>query len=272
MAKSEFSETQYVFGYLNEMYFRQSANPNYFPFWEHFMFPTAWFERKFPVDFFADFYSHSEYYQFKRSEHIQQRRGKREIEEGVPAKYLDYYRFKIYNRTNMSHLGQFEKLVQLANSFKTDLVCYCAPCFHTEWEFHEHFNNRTIITNSIKINCLQFNSPVFQPPAFDINDGKKHYMVYKLNTNKGFLCSDPLEIEILPGEMNYEPIQQKERSEKFLKTIDVLYEEFYLNDQVKQQSEKVFTENKAYRFNIVGRHLMQYYDTIWLPKFININR
>lgn len=144
MAKSEFSETQFVFGYISEVYFNHSKYPHFFPFWEYFMFPSTMIEREFPVDFFADYYTHSEYYQFKRSEHLHQRRGSREIAEGVPVTYLDYYRFKIYNRTTITHLGQFEKLKDLARVFPNDLVCYCAPCFHTELEFHHHFRNQEI--------------------------------------------------------------------------------------------------------------------------------
>lgn len=267
MAKSEFSETQFVFGYLNEMYFRQLRHPHFFPFWEYFMFPSTLIEREFPVDFFADFYTHSEYYQFKRSEHLQQRRGAREIDEGVPASFLDYYRFKIYNRTTATHLGQFEKLIQLANHFPTDLICYCAPCFHTEWEFHRHFRNRGIIPNSIIINCNQFNLPQFQRPAFDINDGQDHYMVYKLTSNIGYLCSEPKEIKIFPAKMKAEFSKNNKSREDFFRTIDIIYEEFYLKEEFKDEFNKQITENKGDRFFIVGNYLLQYYNIVWQPIF-----
>lgn len=270
MAKPEFSETQFVFGYLNEMYLRQVRYPHLFPFWEYFMFPSTLIEREFPVDFFADFYTHSEYYQFKRSEYMGHRRGIREISEGVPASYLNYYRFKIYNRTTATHQGQFEKLVALANLFPNDLICYCAPCFHTESEFHNHFTNRTIISNSIIINCNQFNQPLFQVPHFDINDGQDHYMVYKLGINHGYLCSEPKEIKIENAKNRYEIIQNQKDEKPLLSTINALYEKFYLKDELNVELKKQYTENIGERFYIVGSYLLQYYNIVWQPIFREI--
>lgn len=265
MAKPEFSETQFVFGYLNEMYFRQVGNP--IPFWEYFMFPSTLIEREFPVDFFADFYTHSEYYQFKRSDYLERRRGSREIEEGVPTSYLDYYRFKIYNRTTTSNLGQFEKLSELANSFPNDLVCYCAPCFHTEFEFHEHFRKRTIISNSVIINCNQFNQPVFQKPKFDINDGKDHTMVYKLGSTLGYLCSETQEIKIVNAKARFELIKNQKGEKSLLNTINTLYDEFYLKDELEAEFQKQYTDKIDERFYLVGIYLLQYYNIIWQPIF-----
>lgn len=267
MAKPEFSETQFVFGYLNEMYFRQINHPRFFPFWEYFMFPSTLIEREFPVDFFADFYTHSEYYQFKRSEHLESRRGTREIDEGVPASFLDYYRFKIYNRTTATHLGQFEKLNALANSFPNDLVCYCAPCFHTEFEFHNHFRYRSIISNSVIISCNQFNNSSFQPPHFDINDSLDHYMVFKLGSRLGYLCSDPIGIKVELAETRIELVRKQKGEDSFTKTINILYEEFYLKDENKIESQKQYTDNVGERFYTVGRYLLQYYNIVWQPIF-----
>lgn len=267
MAIYEFSETQYVFGYLNEMYFRQVRHPQFFPFWEYFMFPSTLVEREFPVDFFADYFTHSEYYQFKRSEHLQQRRGGREIDAGVPASFLDYYRFKIYNRTTATHLGQFEKLVQLANLFPTDLVCYCAPCFHTEWEFHRHFRNKEIAANSVIIECRQFSNAQFQLPAFNINDKVNHYMVYKLNSSTGFLCSKPKELKVLSAEIRSELSKIKIGKEAFFQTIDTLYEEIYMKEEFKEEFNRQITEKPGERFFIIGNYLFQYYNIVWQPIF-----
>lgn len=275
MAKAEFSETQFVFGYLSEMYFRQVNNPQLFPFWEYFMFPSTIIERDFPVDFFADYYTHSEYYQFKRSEHLEQRRGSREIAEGVPVRFLDYYRFKIYNRRTTTHLGQFEKLRELAQRFPSDLVCYCAPCFHTETEFHYHFRNRNILSNSILIDCRQFNLPAFLPPNFDINDGLDHYFVYKLSSPLGYLCSEPIEFNVSIAKNRKEHFRKNESNKTLKETINVLYEEFYLKDEIYLKGEgpqgfdnKIITDNISKRFYIVGSYLLQYYNIAWQPIFI----
>lgn len=269
MAKSEISETQFVFGYLSELHLRQIRHPHIFPIWMYFMFPSTLIERKFPVDFFADFYTHSEYYQFKRSEHLQQRRGSREIAEGVPHSYLDYYRFKIYNRTTATALGQFEKLIQLSTRFPNDLVCYCAPCFHTENEFHFYFQNRSIIGNSIIIDCHQFDNVDFQPPNFDINDGLDHYLVFKQGTTTGYLCSEPKEIKL----MNAETIAErnlKQEGKSLFETVTLLYNEFYLEDELKTNIEKVRTENFNEQFVIVGKYLLQFYNILWQPNLSDI--
>lgn len=269
MAKSQISETQFVFGYLSELYLRQFRHPHMFPFWAYFMFPSTLIEREFPVDFFADFYTHSEYYQFKRSEHLQQRRGSREIAEGVPSWYLDYYRFKIYNRTSATTLGQFEKLIQLSTRFPSDLVCYCAPCFHTETEFHFHFQNRSIVRNSIIIDCQQFGHANFQPPNFDINDGLDHYLVFKQGTTTGYLCSEPKEIKIMNAKSRAEGYKKQE-GQSLLSAVSVLYNEFYLKDDLKTNIEKVITENVNEQFAIVGKYLLQFYNILWQPKFREI--
>jgi hypothetical protein len=270
MAKPEFSETQFVFGYLNEMYYRHGGHSRFFPFWKYFMFPSTLIEREFPVDFFADFYTHSEYYQFKRSDHFERRRGRIEIHAGVPTSYLDYYRFKIYNRTTATHLGQFEKLVALANYFPNDLVCYCAPCFHTEFEFHNHFRNRTIISNSVIIDCNQFNHPIFNMPNFNINDGIDHYMVYKLGSSFGYLCSEPKDIKIENAKSREEFIKNQKGEKSLFATINSLYEEFYLRDELKAETQKQFTDNIGERFYAVGSYLLQYYNIVWQPIFRKI--
>jgi hypothetical protein len=274
MAVSEFSETQYVFGFLNEMHFYQTQRHPYFPFWEYFMFPSTIIERAFPGDFFVDHYSHSEFYQFKRSDHLAQRRGSAEIRAGLPVNFLDYYRFKVYNRTTFTTTGQFDKLRQLAAVFNTDLVCYAAPCFHTEWEFHENFRNRTILQNSILIECNQFNNPIFLPPNFNINDGASHYFVFKQTGNPCYLCSEPKNVKSINGGQKNDYIKLKKGKEEFLATIKKLYSDFYLEDKLENSSseikpiEKIFTENAGKQLTIVSEYLFRNYNIIWQPIFI----
>lgn len=267
MASAEFSETQFVFGYLTELYFSNYRHHRTSPFWYYFGFPSTFMERNFPVDFFADYYSHSEYYQFKRSEYIGRRRGNAEIRAGVPVSFLKYYRFKIYNRSTVTVKGQFEKLIELANSFKGDLICYCAPCFHTEWDYHHHFSKKSIIQNSIIIDCDQFNSLSFQPPYFDINDGFGHYMAYKLDSPNGYLCSETKEIKTSKGLDRLEKIERNKGREGLIATVNKLYSDFYLKDHIYQQEERPKSDELNAKISLISLYLFNYYSVVWQPIF-----
>ncbi|MFD2943289.1 hypothetical protein [Flavobacterium notoginsengisoli] len=264
MAKSEFSETQFVFGFLNELHSRSSAFG--YSQWSYFMFPSTSLEKDLPVDFFVDFYSHSEYYQFKRSDYLFGRRGAAEIKSGLTNTYLPYYRFHIYNKAStrggMIYPGQFEMLRKLASTFPTDRVYYCAPCFHNEFDFHNYFQNRLILANSIVIDCSQFNQTKFFPPNFDINDGDEHYMIYKLSTN-GYICSQTQEISIQKAEKILE-YSETRKDGNFLATLNTLYNEIYLNDGL-DNIEKLASENIINQIILVQSHLIQNYNIIWNP-------
>ena len=170
MAKSEFSETQFVFAYLRELFQRYSST-----LWSLKAPPDSHFlstvkEKDISADFLIKHYSHSEYYQFKRSDRLKYKLGALEKSAGVAPDFRTYYRFHIYNRRSTmpdgtEKAGQFEKLRDLASN-PGDRVYYCAPCFHTEEEFFDSFNKSTIINRSIRIDCSQFNESRFQLPLF----------------------------------------------------------------------------------------------------------
>lgn len=75
MAEPEFSETQFVFGYLRELFDQYKGtrwSPTASPY---FSLPSTVKEKATSADFLINLYSHSEYYQFKRSHRLKSRRG-----------------------------------------------------------------------------------------------------------------------------------------------------------------------------------------------------
>lgn len=184
MAKSEFSETQFVFGYLNEYLesFRSKYPGRREPFW----FPTTVEEPKFGSDIIMKGLKSINFIQFKRSELMNSRRGKQEIKSGLDRIFLPYYRFKVYNSGNIPQFDRLRDIAGLSNNFK---VYYCAPRFISNQNFQDYFWRREIVRNSVLIDCKQFNQPGFKKPYFDINDGEKHFMVYNYS-NTGYLCSE----------------------------------------------------------------------------------
>ncbi|PHQ27792.1 hypothetical protein [Leeuwenhoekiella nanhaiensis] len=186
MAKPQFSETQFVMGFLSE-YFNhyRSKYPKRKP---PFFLPTTSLEPVFASDFIIRGLSSIEFFQFKRSEFMNARRGDVEIKSGLPKSFKPYYRFKVYND---GHIPQFNRLRAIAALDKRFKVYYCAPKFHSNTEFQTLFWNNKIIENSAIINCNQFNQQGFKPPYFDINDGRQHYIVYNSVSTTGYLCSKP---------------------------------------------------------------------------------
>ena len=62
----------------------------------------------------------------------------------------------------------------------------------------------------------------------------------------------------------------KQERQSLLDTVSALYNEFYLKDELKTNTEKVRTENVNVQFAIVGKHLLQFYNILWQPKFREI--
>lgn len=274
MAEPEISETQFVFAFLRELYERRRAKHTVLPFGYDFYLPTTSEEKEVAADALIKHYSHSEYYQFKRSDRLKQRRGK---QKSIPASYLPYYRFKIYNKetthkkTKVTKKGQFEKLVELTSLTSTDKIYYCAPCFHTQEEFIKFFYTDEVVNNSILINCRQFNDSKFKPPNFDINDGDNHYLVFKLGESKGYACSEPTEI-LLESRESLEAIRTNEISPPFDAYVEKLYYVFYLDDELNNESflipnQKETSLDLLRQVRIVRNYLFAVYDIIWNPIF-----
>ena len=266
MAKPEFSETQYVLGFLSEVITDQFNSPVIYPPFFSFFMPSTIIEPELGVDFVADYYTHSEYFQFKRSEFFGGKRGGPELKANLPISFKPYYRFTIYNDTSKGRPGQFETLKNLASSFPKDLVCYCAPCFHLEVEFHHLFRARALGQQSIIVQCGQFNGSSFNPPQFDINDGYKHTFCFKMALNYGYLCSEAIRVDTT----TYDRVKyrDKDKSRDFISDIGMLYEKFYLANVAEYEIEEAIETTSPYlQFQIVRRYLMQYYDIVWQPRF-----
>ncbi|WP_035336514.1 hypothetical protein [Dokdonia sp. PRO95] len=185
MAKSEFSETQFVMGFLGEYFHQYRVKyPGRKP---PFTLPTTSMEPLTGSDFIIKGLSNLEFYQFKRSELLRTKRGKREIKSGISKDLLPYYRFKVYNHGN---IPQFDRLRDIAKCHPRFKTYYCAPKFSTNKEFYDLFWNQKIIENTAIINCNQFNQAGFNPPHFNINDGDQHYIVFNSTDPKGYMCSD----------------------------------------------------------------------------------
>ena len=166
MAKAEFSELQFAFGFLHhrvEMLRRKG-------FFIRCCLPTLRQEAKEGYDAILRTYSHSEFYQFKIG--------------GYQEKDALSYWFEIYNKRTeqKGDDGQLDLLIKLAQNNSRDLVCYCAPCFYTDNDFHKYFNSSgvdTIIEHSVLIGCGQFSKWVTEE-----TDGSLHKCKLRYNCGK----------------------------------------------------------------------------------------
>jgi hypothetical protein len=267
MAKSEFSETQFVFGYLRELYDKLSVT-SWSPYLKpYFTLPSTVKEKDISADFLIRYYSHSEYYQFKRSDRLKYKLGTVEKDAGVPHSFRTYYRFDIYNKKTVLKsgavkIGQFEKLVDLAKN-QNDRVYYCAPCFHTEKEFLHHFYDNEIIKNSVRIDCSQFDSPQFQAPNFDINDGNAHCMAYRVDKNHGYLCSKALETRVETKFSQFIDVPQPENFIEYM--LNVSETESRLLILNRRRVNPIDESLDAIR--TLTEHFLTEYNIIWLPIF-----
>jgi len=273
MAKSEFSETQFVFAYLWEL-FQSYAGTVWSPLGTpYFTLPSTVTEKEVPADFLFRHYSHSEYFQFKRSDRLKYKRGPLEVNAGVPDSFRTYYRFHVYNRrTNRPDgtvkVGQFEKLRELAAANINDSVYYCAPCFHTEEEFFTHFNDASgtgITSNSIRIDCNQFNNLNFQSPIYDVMDD--HCIVYRLDSSTAYVCSQAQEIKAEKGVVLERPASDQQDFR------------FYMVNKL-MESEKIglsATRDVSAGIDLLRdirrlqTHFIMTYNILWFPMFRNFN-
>lgn len=274
MADPEISETQFVFGYLRELFERRKAMYATLPFGSYFTLPTTVKEKDIPADFFVNYYSHSEYYQFKRSHSLKLRRGNAEIKASVPLTFIPYYRFNIYNKQTITKsgkikVGQYEKLIDIAAKNLGDLVRYCAPCFHTENEFIDLFYKNQIVDNSICIDCRQFLDPLFKPPTFDINDGEKHFLVFRNDRNSGYICSKAQDIRVETHAPLFIDISQRVN---FFDYVNGSYRELVSEGVIERGSVRAISDNSPMdalleAVQTLQNHVLTAYDIFWIPLF-----
>lgn len=263
MARPEFSETHFVFGYLREYTSRFPFFPH--PFWGYssFELPSTIEEARGGADYILRYHMYSEFIQFKRSEclTLNVKRRLRSPECNFPDDFFPYYRFDVYNEEGSR---QFEKLRDISMINPDDEAYYCAPLFYKKDEYNGHFRRQSIIANSILIDCSQFNTPDFLPPNFDIRSGR-HSFVYN-TCDSGFLLSEPKELHVRRHSRRYDDIRfiDKSPEQSYIELrkivnwcIEDAGNDISLNE-VENQNSRL---NLAFAFN----HLYTNYNIIWMP-------
>jgi hypothetical protein len=268
MAKPRFSETQFVVGYLREYL-------NSFPFFPHIFWwfhsiriPSTVEEAESGADFIFRHYSHSEFFQFKRSYCLSWRgRGHlSEPEKSLPKAFFDYYRFKVYNSADSR---QFEKLREVSIRNPRNRSYYIAPLFHTNEEFTRLFARQQIIENSVIINCAQFNEGRFLPPYFDIGTDSDHKIIFN-EREEGYIFSDPIRLRLSKGKEidsaslngSYDSLNIEQAIIQLNDLLNWCLEDFKaLNDTVEPENLKTF------RF--IYNYFLSNYNIHWIPRFNN---
>lgn len=258
MAKCQFSETQFVMGYLGEYFSRlRKLRPHSTP---KFMLPTTSLEPLTGSDLIIERLSGLDFFQFKRSEFMNKRRGAREMASGLPKSFRPYYRFQIYNGGGIPQFDRLRDISAIHPSFNT---YYCAPKFHTSLEFHNIFWRQEIMNNSALINCHQFNLPQFNKPHFNIDDGDAHYIVFN-SSSLGYLCSEKKEVVI-----SSEPIYFEEStvSSDATPLINDLFS--YIIDQEDSNDNLYgkFQETSALKLQYASLYLMEQHNIMTIPKY-----
>ena len=262
MEKSEFSETQYVFGYIRELFSQTLTSP------EHFLIyaPSTREEKKLASDIILDFYHdksfrYSECYQFKRSKYYNNEsftefNTRREILTLNNPKYG----FNIYNSAKTKQFNTLQSLALEPNK----RVYYCAPIFHTIEQFNNFFRTQSIHYHSKVIN---FSQPILQNAIIPTNSN--HHMIFDRNTS--YLCSEPKQIEsYIASERNRQYIElDKETYKKidFEKEIEYLYK--WVVDKIYQYKLNENFEPPIVNFFEVREMLLLYFNIHWFPYFSN---
>ncbi|WP_167618035.1 hypothetical protein [Maribellus sediminis] len=260
MAAPQFSESQFVIGFLREYLNQFPFFPH--PFWSYvdMRVPSTKEEVETGADVIFKRCSHSVFFQFKRSHklHYNGRFWLKKPERDLPRSFFDYYRFKVYNSPESQ---QFEKLRDVSTINPFDRSYYVAPLFHTTASFKKYFYRQEILKNSVLIPCKQFRKSQFNPPKFNINDGKQHYILYNKRL-EGKLLSEPKEITVLNAKLMDEPLNREETGSQPIRKI--------LEWCRWDSSEKKERMNSDFEFNSVAdgiAYLSAEYDIIWQPIF-----
>lgn len=265
MAECQFSETQFVMGFLGE-YFNQYrlTYPGRKP---PFTVPTTSMEPMSGSDFIIQGLSNIQFFQFKRSELMRVKRGDREIASGLPKSFRPYYRFKIYNSGNIPQFDRLRYIASLHPRFKT---YYCAPKFSTNQKFHDFFWNQGIIDNSAIINCDQFNQSRFLPPNFDINDGDLHYMVFNNASSIGYICSERRDFNLTKNilkESQEQGFGEVVKYEYSVEIIERLYNSIIQMEDINIKFVERYGETPLSKLFFSSGFLMEKYGIITQLKF-----
>lgn len=229
MAKSEFTEFQYVIGFFSE-YKNSLISNKQFPF---IYFPSPYEEKDMGFDLWIEHFSHMEFHQYKRSDCFS-RQNTKEAKMGLPKSFIPYYRFKLYD-DNPSF--QFTRLKTLASMFPQHKVYYVAPKFHKLTEFQKYFYKTRIVAESVFVDCNLFNSSSI-----------KNYLASKpgdhvLAFNKSrtlYLFSEGIEIE---DSLKYEFLNREGGRKSFEETVNKLV--LWFNDMERNHSTDMLNEFRS---------------------------
>lgn len=255
MKKCEFSESQFVVGYMAELI------PWYnslYPLWRWFM-PTTAAEWRTGADVIVRRYRYSEFYQFKRS-HYYDHRVFSSLSPGgttVNTGTTPHYGFKIYNNSTSK---QFDTLQQLARKQRTQ-VYYCAPLFHTIPEFRRNHRNGQIRNSSI---LIDMSDPNIQGISVPYNS--THRMLY--TNTQVHICSEIINVEkFYTGETKPPPPEYDNNEDKNSESFNVLMTE--LKNIVMQDMEENNTPMSEYLDvpEYIRSYLAANLNIHWFPRF-----
>lgn len=253
MQTSEFSETQFVVGFLRE--FLNSHSQKYWI--QNFLrLPSTVTERKTGADVIIQNVSGSDFFQFKRSDYLKNRRGLPWDQRQIAPAFFECYRFHIYNT---QRTRQFETLRNLAK--KAHNYCaYIAPLFYTFDEFDHYFQRHNVMRNAIEIECSQFSKGEFANFRYRYN--QSHHLLYNRH-EICFFCSQPLKTKAKLA------ISLKERGYKesinFLTHIDEIYSILKQMDYLTTDQTFDTTQQKI---QVIFETLYRKTNIIWIPRFL----
>lgn len=260
MAKSEFTEMQYVLGFVSEFMRNLNSSTGQTPL---FMLPSPYEEQFMGFDIWIEHFSHMEFHQYKRSDYLSNKTTK-EIKRGLSTNYLPYYRFKLYND---SPSFQFTRLCTIADMFPQHRVYYIAPKFHKLDEFNNYFWRNEIIKNSIFINCSGFNSARIK--KYLKNNPGEHTIAFD-KTNSRYLFSEGIRMY---DEYNarYEKVILKGGRESFQHIVKKLFYQLSRESVEDSSKELEISENDVRtQFTWVRTTLLIKYNINMIPINNNI--
>lgn len=261
MAKSEFTEMQYVLGFVSEFmkYLNKSTGQT-----PYFMLPSPHVEKHIGVDIIIEHFDHMEFHQYKRSDFLTTLAAS-EFKKGLPKSFKPFYRFSLYEEIFSQ---QFTRLRLLADMFPQHRVYYVAPKFSRHSEFQDHFWKEEIVDNSVFINCLQFNSARAKKYLKD-NSGH-HSIVFNKSSDSVYLFSDGIELDDKQNYPGYEKLKLEGGKQSFVETTQKLFYSL-LDDEPEWFliENKKLNEDFKTQFNWVRTKLLIKYNINMIP-VINI--
>ena len=219
---AEFSEIQYMFGAMREIedIMTNSGYHSMIP-----IFPTQPQEKNAGYDAaFIDKPIIAMFLQFKRSEHISNRKAASEYSFYQSA----YYRFKLYHQ---SISDQHNILVKLAKAERINEVYYVAPCFYKYADYNDYYRGKSIVDHSVFVDCGVLK---------EINDNQTHTISYRENGTDLLMKSDPIKIKDGCVNIRETVFRHNENIRTFLQRLNEVLE-------LKLESIYIAQEYLAYR-------------------------